>query len=236
MRKVIAVKKHVRALAASLIALALFNIIAFVSPFYRTSAYWAAYAFGMAAILMMIVVCFYANSSDRELKSRFYGWSLIRIASIYLVVQLLLSLLFMTFSYVFQFQGWIVVVSGSVCLCVALLGMIATDSAKEAIEEIDQKVQEKVFYIKFMEADLNSMAESCSDAALRKDIRGLAEAIKYSDPMSSPQLAAVETKLETICTEIGELVVESKIDKARALCKEANQVLIERNQKCKLLK
>ena len=64
-------------------------------------------------------------------------------------------------------------------------------------------------------------------------MKDLAEAIRYSDPMRSPQLAAIENKIEAKVSVLSETV---DADSVKFLCAELQQLLAERNRKCKILK
>ena len=78
------------ALAAVLIA---FSVIAFVVPFVKNGCFWLSYIFAVLAI----AVQFYAmpKAMSGEARSKFYGFPILRISFAYLVIQLLLSFVFM---------------------------------------------------------------------------------------------------------------------------------------------
>jgi hypothetical protein len=71
---------------------------------------------------------------------------------------------------------------------------------------------------------------------MKKTLKELAEAIRYSDPMSSPQLAAIENKIEAKAAALGEAVEKTDGDSIKTLCNELQQLFAERNRKCKILK
>jgi hypothetical protein len=54
--------------------------------------------------------------------------------------------------------------------------------------------------------------------------------------MSSPQLAAIENKIEARAAALAETVETSGAEAVKALCNELQQLFAERNRKCKLLK
>ena len=67
-------------------------------------------------------------------------------------------------------------------------------------------------------------------------LKELADTIQYSDPMSSPQLAAIENKIDVKATDLSQAVEKSEGDAIKALCNELQQLFAERNRKCKILK
>lgn len=219
--------------AISLMALAVFNVIAFVAPLEKTSTFWIGYAFGTVAIILELLVNQKVQAADKELKSRFYGWSLMIVASVYMSIQIILSLLFMIASSIYV---WIALIVCIICLALCGVGLIAGESAKEIIEQIDVKVKQKVFYIKSLESDLRLLANSCGDVETKKNIIVLADAIRFSDPMSSDVLSDVEQEIAERCSKIKALVESCQYNVINEECSCTMKLLAARNEKCKLLK
>ena len=93
-----------------------------------------------------------------------------------------------------------------------------------------------MFYIRSLEADIGGIAAKCSDPSLKKELEKLREIIRYSDPMSSPRLASIEESIQERCNYLGELVTRQDYNSALAAVQQIGRLLIERNEKCKLLK
>jgi len=218
---------------AVLILLVVYNVVIFVIPFNKGGGFWTGYGFSMLAILLSAAVSFYAF--DREgLRSKFYGVPLISVVWRYLVIQLLIGILEMILDFIpIPFQYGIAV--NTVLLGACLLGLITVEAAKDEIVRIDEKVKEKVFYIKALQADVEGLLGRVSED-LKKTLQDLAETIRYSDPMSSPQLAAIENKIEARAANLAEAVDKNDGDAVKALCNELQQLFAERNRKCKILK
>ena len=91
-------------------------------------------------------------------------------------------------------------------------------------------MQRKVFYIKSLQVDVEMLADAEQDTDTKKALEQLAEKIRFSDPMSSEQLSALES---SIAFKVDALkIAANKME----LISELNSLLIERNKKCKLLK
>ena len=67
--------------------------------------------------------------------------------------------------------------------------MISSNAGCNEIERVEANVQKKVFYIRELQAAIELLADNESDAAVKTALAQLAERIRYSDPMSSEQLA-----------------------------------------------
>lgn len=225
-------KNRKQSLIVVLIVLVVYNMIAFVLPFYRGGMFWTGYGFSMAAILLTAGVGFYALGRE-GLRSKVYGWPLLTLVWYYLIVQLIISLLQMSLSFIpFQYGIALNVILLGACL----VGLIVTDIGKEEIERIDDKIKEKVFYIKSLQADLEGMLGRITDEAAKKSVKDLAEAVRYSDPMSNPQLASIENKIQVKTAGLADAVNSSDPAVIQALCDEVHQLIAERNRKCEMLK
>jgi len=218
------------------IIVAVYNVVVFVIPFTKSGGFWTGYGFSMFAILLTAGVRFYAFNRDK-LQSKVYGIPLVMVVGRYLIIQLVIGFLQMILPMIWPaipFQYGLVL--NTVLLGACLIGLIRIDSAKEMIERIDEKIKEKVFYIKSLQVDVECLADKTSDESVKKVLKDLAETIKYSDPMSSPQLAANENKIEAKATALAETVGKADGEASKALCGELQQLFAERNRKCKILK
>lgn len=80
--------------------------------------------------------------------------------------------------------------------------MIASDVGRSEIERVSAKVQEKTFYIKQLQADVELLAGAETDTATKSALTRLVEKIRYFDPMSDEQLAAVEDRITAKIAEL----------------------------------
>lgn len=226
-------KKHTKGIAAALIVLALFNVIAFTIPFTKTMTFWVGYGFAIVSTILLFFVCFSVNSAEKELKSRFLGLPIIYIATCYMVAQSVASLIFMAFS---DIQTWVSAVLSAIFLCAALLGTIASGSATDEIKQIDNYVLQKVFYIKSLSANMELLISQCTDPQLKKELNNVYEAIKYSDPMSHPSLADLEYQIKVECSNLENAFTNGQADNVKTLCQKILAMVQQRNQQCRLLK
>lgn len=218
-------------LAVELIVLIVFNLLAFVIPFNRTPTFWFAYVFTMAAILISFGTSFYAFSGSK--RSKFYGISLIYISWIYLVVQVGVGILFMSLSTV-PYQ--VPLLLCSIIMAAYLVGMIASDSAKEYIEEIDRTIKQKTFFIRSIQLDLQELFENASDPALQAQMKNLIDEVKCSDPVSIDQLSDMESRIEERVNTLSLLMEAGNNAEALHEAKEIRKQIERRNEKMKLLK
>ena len=227
-------KNKISFMAIIFILVVVYNVVVFVIPFYRGGGFWIGYGFAMLAMFLTLGMGLFVLD-QKELKSKFYGMPLIILIWIYLIIQLVLSLVEMGLGFIpAMFQ--IGLVLNTVLLGACLLGLIAVNATKDTIERTDEVIKEKVFYIKSLQADIEGLVDKAEDESVKKGLKELAETIRYSDPMSNPQLAVIENKIEVKAAVLGEAVKGTDVNAMKELCAELQQLFAERNRKCKVLK
>lgn len=220
-------KKKVMAYSVLGIAFALFNVLALVIPTEKTATFWIAYAFSVVAFGLQIGIWNFTFKGAETLKSKFLGIPLISVGARYLVVQVIAFAVFMAFPFL---PSWIPIVVCSVILGISAICLIGTETGREEINRVEEKVEKNVFYIKSLQVDVELLAESESDPEIKAELLKLADKIRFSDPMSSDALTEVE---ETIANKIEELkTAENKL----AIISATSALVAERNKKVKILK
>ena len=222
-------RSALRVAFVSIIALFMLNVIAFAIPFTKEHSFWIANAFALISIALTITVSVSANSSKKSLRSRFYGWQLISVVAVYLILQLVLSIVFMAIP---SIPAWVTLTVCILLLGFCLLGLLAGTADNSAAEHLDEQATAKVGYLRMLHNDLLSVVSNCSNKELRYRIEQLAEAIRYSDPMSASALTYIENNIRAKCSEIRTAVANGNLEQADAACREASILLDERNRLC----
>ena len=209
------------------ILFALVSIIAFAVPTAKTATFWIAYVFTAAAFAAQIGIWKTALGKAETLKSKLLGFPVVHIGIVYAVIQVIA---FAVFMFVPTLPAWSAIVVCSVIAGISAVCMISADAGRDEIERVEAKVQKKVFYIRELQVGIELLADNESDAAVKTALAQLAERIRYSDPMSSEQLADLENKISSKVAELK--TTSNKLE----IITELNSLLDERNKKCKILK
>lgn len=212
----------------SVIGLVLLNLASFLIPFVHTTTFWLAYCFATVAALLLIMVSF-MTLGEKGLKAKFLNLPFASVAWVYFVLQLAFAFWQMANS-IFPYK--MAIILNSALLGVFLILGIASFIGKNEVSKIDEKNAEKVFYLKSLQADIELM--ETSDKKLAKELEDLAESIRFSDPMSHSELAAIENKIENKVEILKDEL--DNVDTALSLCNDIQKLLKERNAKTKLLK
>ena len=209
------------------IVFVLFNVIAFAIPTAKTGTFWVAYVFSVVAFASQLGIRKVAFGKKDTLKSKFLGFPVVHIGIVYMIVQTVVCAVFMAVPIL---PVWSAIVVCALVLGISAICMISAEAGQGEIERIETKVKQKVFYIKSLQVDVELLENSESDGETKEALQKLAEKIRFSDPMSLPELEAIEKeiadKANTLKTAADKLTVITEID----------ALLAERNAKIKILK
>ncbi len=215
------------AYAVLAIAFVLFNVIAFAVPTAKTATFWVAYVFTTVAFASQIAIWKFAFKGVDTLKSKFLGIPLIFVGITYLIVQIIAFAVFMALPLT---ASWIAIVVCALILGISAICLIGTETGREEINRFEEKVEKKVFYIKSLQVDVETLASTEQDADTKVALTKLAEKIRFSDPMSNEVLADLEAEITAKVKELK--TAENKAEIITVL----DSLITERNKKAKLLK
>ena len=220
-------KNGVMAYAVLAISFALFNVIAFAVPTAKTATFWVAYVFTAVAFASQIAIWKFAFKGTDTLKSKFLGIPLISVGITYLIVQIIAFAIFMALPLT---ASWIAIVVCALILGISAICLIGTETGREEINRVEEKVKKKVFYIKSLQVDIEMLASAERDADTKAALTKLAEKIRFSDPVSNEVLANLEAEITAKVKELK--TAENKAEIITVL----DSLVAERNKKVKLLK
>ena len=219
------------------VLLALFNVIAFVSVGWAgqekyTSSFWIGYVFITVMFIGQLICSYMAFKADSA-KKLFYNISLIKTSYIGLIVSFIVGGLCMLIS---PLPYWVRVIVCAIVLVANVLSVIKATAAIDEIERIESKVKTQTFFIKSLTVDADTLMASAKSEAVKAECRKVYEAIRYSDPMSNDALASVESQITVKFAALSDVVQANDPAAVAELANEVVVLVVDRNNKCKLLK
>jgi hypothetical protein len=213
--------------------LGLLNIIVFLLPVERSSAFWAAYIFATLAFLFQIVFFELSFGSARNLKNIFFGFPVAYLGTIYLVLQLIFSAI-VIFSEALEVQTTIIV--SAILLTGTLFLLAAAWFTRDEITATEEKVLSKRRYTDTLYSDIEILQAKASEPEMKMVLKKLSDTVRYSDPMSAPELATLEAEIEAKVLALKAINLATGQAEVKELSKVITELLAERNSKTKLLK
>ena len=217
------------------LALVAYNIVLFIlCGFEHNVVFWLSWGFMNFSILCLAAVMLLLGQKGMLMRDWLFGFPIVKTSIIYIVCEFILSTIFIAMEDSLTWE-WPFVLQ-FLLLVFYLVLAISCFLAKQTIEEIKGRAKERTMNMKLLRANAASLAASCDEPALRKELDAFAEAVRYSDPTDCEALHPLEAELARLVFTCKEKIAAGALDEAAALCKEAGRLLDERNQKCKLLK
>lgn len=227
-------KNLIRAYSVLAILFVVLTIVVFAVPLVKNGVFWVSYLFALLSIILLGYAIYKGFSRDAPLASKFYGFPVARVGLVYMAAQLILSLLFMALATILPL--WVVLVVCVIALGAAGVGLITTDAMREEILRQDEVLKKDVLAMRTLQSKTRMLTGQCADPETANLLSKLAEAIRYSDPVSCEALQQIEFDLAQTVDELQNAVVEQEYAAARELIKKAENTLTERNRLCKLNK
>lgn len=217
--------------------LALIYLIAFVIiPFPKNAASWISFVFTLISFVLSLGVSLYVFGKDGEMTSKFYGFPIFKIAYMYPVVQFAVGVIICLIAAFIAVPYWIALILSLVILGASAIGVIATDNARDIIEENEAEVERVTKATKMFNLNISSVLDLCTEPSVKKELEKLAESFRFSDPVSSDATEEIESaimeKLENLKISITSSSADENIEKITEL----KNLLDERNRICKMNK
>ena len=216
------------------VLLVLYILVAFLIPFVHTATFWVSLVFTLIAFGVVGASFYIAFIINPDAKSRFYGFPIAKIGTIYSLVQLIAGIIFMALAALVP--AWVAVLVYAIALGAAVIGLISAEAVAEEIHNQDAKLKKDVTLMRSLQSKLNQMAAQCDNPDAAAEVKRFAEEMRYSDPVSSEALADIEADLAAAVDELQSAAVDGDSASVKQLCRKASGILAERNRLCKLNK
>lgn len=213
-----------------------YNIIFFVICGFsdHTATFWISWVFRLLSFSTLALTWFVLGKSGLSMRDWLFGLPIINHSTIYIISEFILSTVF----YVLEdtVGGAWAFAAQFLIFAVYLVFAISCFLSKSVIDQVDERIANNTQFIKSLRIDTEILYQKCDDAVLKIEIKKLAETAKYSDPVSSEDLCAIESELQHTVDECSIKLSEKDYYAATELCKKAYSLLLERNLNCKRFK
>lgn len=217
--------------------LVLYNLLFFVLPAQKSVGFWISYGFGMVAILAQLGVCLLAWGSATTIKSKFLGLPILIVGYTYLLVQLLLSGVFLVLAVAHvPLSGYGVLILDALLFCGFVVLLCAAFISKQVVVHIQTDLDSQVNALYSLSADINELSGQVTDQNLKIQLTNLAEKFRYSDPVGNQSVVALQEQIAHAAKQLHESVLLHDYHQAEDLIGQLCTDLDRRNQLVKLQK
>lgn len=221
-----------------LLCLAVFNVIAFVTPnkigelSKFSGSFWVGYIFITVAFFGQLICAFMAFKAE-NLKKFFYRIPLISVSYGGVIAMLIFGSIFMAIP---TLPEWIGIIVCVVVLAFNAISVIKATAAANIVNGIDEKVATQTLFIKSLTADAQSLMNSAKTDELLAEAKKVYEAMRYSDPMTNDVLSGLDSQIKGQFAAFADALRSDDIELAKTNSAELIELIAKREQTCKLLK
>ena len=210
-----------------------FSIIVFLIPFRKSGTFWIAYIAEIIALGLQIPIFKLAFDNAEELKSKVLGFPVFRVGYLYLCIQSVVSVILFALGCIPGFPLWVSALFCILILAAAIICSITADIAREEVEKIEISTKKDTAFMNSLRTRSANLVDRTDNASLKKELEKLSEKIRFSDPVSSPEISDFEKELSEKLSQLENAVKENNPKIAEELCKEVNFALDDRNTACR---
>ncbi|MBR3966360.1 MAG: hypothetical protein IKJ91_04705 [Clostridia bacterium] len=213
-----------------------YNIVLFLIAGFtgHSAAFWISWACMMIGFAILIAAISIIGTKSFSLRDWLFGYPFIRHSIIYIICTFVISTICMVLNHMIPWQ--LVLALQIIVLAAYLVFSISCMVAKETIQKVDLKVSDKTRFIRLLKIDAEMLVEKCDEPELKQRYMQFAEAVRYSDPMSSDTLFELEKDIALMVAECDSAITNKEYALASELCDRVQLLLSERNKKTKVLK
>jgi hypothetical protein len=228
-------KKRIREIIIFAVVFMAYNVLVFAIPFSRNANFVIAYLFALLSIFALAASYYYSFIKTKSLTNLVFSFPIFHIGLFYAITQIIISTLFMILASFFDFPIWVEVVPCVLLLSAAVIKALAIDIAKDKIVEVQQGNQVNTAFMRSLQIDLEVLASRATNEVVKAKLAKSSEVARYSDPVSNDALAEVEANMQLVFDRIKTGISAGK-DDLGFLIDELDNLLSERNKRCKMLK
>ena len=198
----------------------------------ETNVFWVAFAFAIP-LNFILVAAFTAWGFGKSSTEMIHQPPALAFSSVFAIVYLVLGAIFMYANIEnIKLVGILLAVVTVIYVIVAIYFVLGT----KYIAGNQKEVKAKVMFIKLLELDVNDCAANAKKPEQVKALTTLAEKVRFSDPMSHPSLAGIESEIQATVARISSMLVTDPEADVMPLIESAVKQLESRNSRCLILK
>lgn len=146
-----------------------YSIIVLAFPFEKNIIFWLSYLFTAVSFALLIYVVNLNAQKGQTLKSRFYGFPILKIGVAYTGAQIVLSIVLMALAK--NVSAWIPVVIYVLLLGITGVGLIAADAVRDEIQRQDTVHLKSIDTMKSLQVKAAKLCCMTSDSTTKMNFQ-----------------------------------------------------------------
>ncbi len=218
------------------IALALFNVITFVTPSDAGNkfegSFWAGYIFITVAFVGYLACTIFALMRN-TLSKTFYSLPLIHIGYVGLLAMLIAGGVCMA---VYMIEDWVAIIICAVLLCVYIIALLKAGASATLVSELDARVAAQTALMHQLTNEAKAVMLGTQGESLRAEAKKVYEALRYADPTDHAKLAELNWQIKGGVSAFSSAVKKEDVELAIVEAQNLLNMIEARNMQLKKLK
>lgn len=215
-------KNKVLAYTIFIVVLVVFHLLVFTIIQKRETSFWINYGFALFAFLIQAFIWEVTLGRNNSLKSKFLGFPIIYVGGAYFCFQMIL---FVVLALIPNASPLLALAINAIVAGAAIILLAGAEIGKDEVSRIEEKVSRNRFFVDELCLEVEMLARSQSDSEIKKVLEELVEKIRFSDPMSSSLLSAIEEDIRMKVLALKETETIRMIEVA----KDIGNLIVRRN-------
>lgn len=218
-----------------MVAVGLYNVVHFAVPRLEgisDASFWTCYGCIMLSFLVMLGCGLFALTPDR-IEQRFLRLPLVNISYGLVWVMLLVGVVCRA---VPVLPLWGVMGLCAVVMAFNFISILKASAAAEIITDREAALAQKTSTIRKLTAEAQALLVTCQTEETRAAVQQVAEALRYSDPVSNSVLTQYEVDIARKLGELTNQVNANEVEKTQQTAADLCRFIAQRNTQCKLTK
>ncbi len=178
------------------------------------------------------LICTKIFLSQDSLRKTMYHYPMFSISLVGLIITFIFAMVFCLIT----MPPVISLIIFLVTLFYTLFRCLSAKTSANLVSAHEENLELKTQYMKLLRADAESLANRVSDDNMKKVVKSVADEIRFSDPLSVPELVDIEKEMIAKFSDLRDAVENKDMDKVNKSAAELSNLVKDRNSRVKSLK
>jgi len=209
------------------VILVVYHLVIFLTLKPLSNVFWISYGFMMVAFLAQLVGM-HLSFKEMTVRAAFFGIPLAQFTLFYFFAELFMSVVFMFFQ---QVPPVIPFLLQTLLLAVYVIVAIVSVWTRDTAVDVSKHYKQNVTAVRMDTIDIETLRDAAQDPELKNQLRRLADAVRFSDPMTNPAIADVEASIKQETFALQTYCEDGDVPAAKDACARLLRLYVERNRK-----
>ena len=214
--------KNIKFNLVYLVLFILYSIIVTLLFSDKGYVFWFSYLFTLFAFVVQFVLANYLINKNES--SSFNSLPLLVISNIYLIIQIIVSILLMFDIVILEYS----IIIQSAILGIFIIISLLLSQAKDHIESVEEDTKNRTLFLTELKKEVGILSNKVDDG-LKDDFDELFEVVRFSNPMSNENVSYLEEEILSILIQLKDEINKNNKESILKLLSKLKDIIVERD-------